>query len=259
MGSTSRAPIPATASWRLNSYLGRAVRAARRAGFSKASACSVERMAFRPVCAPTLLRTRPILVEAGIFDYSASTALQGCGGLIEGFRDPDMLTESLERFSPPTNFWKRYRAELAKSASVIVIKHATCLRLSGEQTVAGLECASIGDMRFKVRARYFVLAVGGLETVRVLGHSGYGNHSGMLGRTYMCHIEAALGQLRLSPAIEASNSASIERMMEYIAADNSPCGMKSRTRWESSTPQFACIMRASSILLIFIPCSPRYI
>jgi choline dehydrogenase-like flavoprotein len=140
------------------------------------------------------------LVEAGIFDYSSSTALRGRGGLVEGFRDPDVLTESLERFSPPTNFWKRNRAELAKSASVIVIGHATCLRLSGEQAVAGLECASIGDVRFTVRAHYFVLAVGGLETVRVLGHSGYGNHSGMLGRTYMCHIEAALGKLRLSPA-----------------------------------------------------------
>ncbi len=139
------------------------------------------------------------LVEAGVFDYSASTALRGRGELIEGFRDPDMLTESLERFSPPTNFWKRYRAELARSTAVIAIHHATCLRLSGDQAVTGLECANAGGVRFKVRSRYVVLAVGGLETVRILGHSGYGNHSGMLGRTYMCHIEAALGQFHLSP------------------------------------------------------------
>jgi choline dehydrogenase-like flavoprotein len=139
------------------------------------------------------------LLEAGVFDYSAATALRGAE-LVEAFRDPDMLAESLERFSPPTNFWKRYRAELAKSAPVTVIKHATCLRLSGDQALTGLECAGAGDVRFKVRARAVVLAVGGLETVRVLAHSGYGNHSGMLGRTYMCHIEAALGQLRLSPA-----------------------------------------------------------
>jgi len=140
------------------------------------------------------------LLEAGAFDYSASTALRDGDSLVEGFRDPDMLTESLERFSPPTNFWKRYRTELAKSARVTVIKHATCLRLSGDQAVTELECAGSGNERFKVRARGFVLAVGGLETVRVLAHSGYGNHSGMLGRTYMCHIEAALGQMRLSPA-----------------------------------------------------------
>jgi hypothetical protein len=140
------------------------------------------------------------LLEAGVFDYSASTALRDNGEFIEGFRDPDMLTDSLERFSPPTNFWKRYRVELAKSAPVVIIKHATCLRLSGNQVVTELECAGAGDLRFKVRARCIVLAVGGLETVRVLAHSGYGNHSGMLGRTYMCHIEATLGQIRLSPA-----------------------------------------------------------
>jgi choline dehydrogenase-like flavoprotein len=139
------------------------------------------------------------LLEAGVFDYSAATALRGAE-LVAAFRDPDMLAESLERFSPPTNFWKRYRAELAKSEPVTVVKHATCLRLSGDQAVTGLECAGAGDVSFKVRARAVVLAVGGLETVRVLAHSGYGNHSGMLGRTYMCHIEAALGQLRLSPA-----------------------------------------------------------
>src|ERR1700730_8692345 len=137
------------------------------------------------------------LLEVGEFNYSASTALPG--EFVNGFCDFDMLTETVERFSPPTNFWKRYRAELAKSAAVIVVKHATCLRLSGGQAITGLECAGRGDMRFRVHARFVVLAVGGLEIVRVLAHSGYGNHSGMLGRTYMCHIEAELGQLRLSP------------------------------------------------------------
>jgi choline dehydrogenase-like flavoprotein len=137
------------------------------------------------------------LLEVGEFDYSAPTVSPG--ELIEGFRDPDMLTEMVERFSPPTNFWKRYRRQLAKSAAVIVIKNTTCIRLSGDQAVTGLACAGAGDLRFKVRARFVVLAVGGLETVRVLAHSGFGNHSGMLGRTYMCHIEAELGQLCLSP------------------------------------------------------------
>src|SRR3954451_11812538 len=100
------------------------------------------------------------LLEAGVFDYSASTALRG-GELVKGFRHPDMSAESLERFSPPTNFWKRYRRELAKSAAVTVIKNATCLRLSGDQAVTGLACAGAGDARFKVRARFVVLAVGG--------------------------------------------------------------------------------------------------
>jgi hypothetical protein len=64
------------------------------------------------------------LLETGVFDYSAATALRGAE-LVEAFRDPDMLAEGLERFSPPTNFWKRYRAELAKSAPVTVNQGVT--------------------------------------------------------------------------------------------------------------------------------------
>jgi len=60
-----------------------------------------------------------------------------------------------------------------------------------------------GDARFKVRAHLAIPGVGGLEIVRVLAHSGYGNRSGMSGGTYMCHIEAELGELRLSPANRA--------------------------------------------------------
>jgi hypothetical protein len=40
------------------------------------------------------------------------------GELVEGSRDAEVLTEGIERFSPPTNFWKRYRSELAGSAAI---------------------------------------------------------------------------------------------------------------------------------------------
>src|SRR5215813_7112373 len=100
------------------------------------------------------------LLEAGVFDYSASSALRRGDGLVEGFRYPDISTESLERFSPPTNFWKRYGTVVAKSAPILVMKRATCLRLTGDQVVTAVECAGIGAGRFKVCARLVVLAVG---------------------------------------------------------------------------------------------------
>src|SRR5262249_30988824 len=111
------------------------------------------------------------LVEAGSFDYCAATALPG-GKLVEGFRDAEVLTQSIERFSPPTNFWNRYRLELAGSAAISLIKHATGLRLEGGRRVSRIACVGSGDLLFTVWARAFVLAVGGLETVRMLGHSG---------------------------------------------------------------------------------------
>ena len=79
----------------------------------------------------------------------------------------------------------------------------------------------------KVRAHFVISGVGGLKIVRVLAHSGYGNHSGMSGRTYMYHIEAELGELRLSPANRAFNSASSERVMELLAIGDLLSGQRS--------------------------------
>lgn len=140
------------------------------------------------------------ILEAGAFDYTASTAISE-DDLIEGFRDPSVLTQSLERFSLPTNFWREYRHKIAASPNVQVVANATAIRLrrgSGDSLEA-LACVAPDGTPFEVRAKTFVLAVGGLETVRLLGFSELGDQSGMLGRTYMCHVESNLGELRLAP------------------------------------------------------------
>jgi choline dehydrogenase-like flavoprotein len=140
------------------------------------------------------------VLEAGAFDYFASTALRG-GDLVDGFRDPDVLTESLERFSLPTNFWREYRDKLARSPNVEVVCGSTALRLARNQAglIDELSCTGAGGGAFTVSARAYVVAVGGLETVRLLGYSGLGGESDMLGRTYMCHVESSVGQLQLAP------------------------------------------------------------
>lgn len=140
------------------------------------------------------------ILEAGAFDYFASTALQG-GELVEGFRDPDILTESLERFSLPTNFWREYRHKIAASPNVQVIPGSTAIRLRRGESgrIEELSCIGGHGAPFSIRARAFVIATGGLETVRLLAFSGVGNESDMLGRTYMCHVESSLGELRLAP------------------------------------------------------------
>jgi hypothetical protein len=112
-----------------------------RTGFPEAPACPIEWLALPAVRARTFLRARPKTAEVGVFDYSASTALPR-GELVDAFHDRDMLTDSLERFSPPTRFWKRYRAEFVKSAPVTVIKYATCLRLNGDRVVTAIECVN---------------------------------------------------------------------------------------------------------------------
>ncbi|WP_337188876.1 GMC family oxidoreductase [Phenylobacterium sp.] len=141
------------------------------------------------------------LLEAGTYDYSAASAIGGAP-LVSGFDDPNVLSDSLERFSLPTNFWREYRREISASPNVQVIAEATAVkfRRGGGDAAAALACVGPGGGSFDVRARVFVVAAGGLETVRLLGYSGMGDTHGLLGRTYMCHVESNLGEMRLAPA-----------------------------------------------------------
>ena len=140
------------------------------------------------------------VLEAGAFDYDAATAL-GDLEFVQGFKDGQVQTRGIERFSAPTNFWKRYRTRLLASDNVTILTRAAAVGFSARGGhVDAVRCVGPGGGAFSVRARRFVVAAGGLETVRLLGHSRLGDHSGMLGRTYMCHVESSIGQLRLNPA-----------------------------------------------------------
>jgi choline dehydrogenase-like flavoprotein len=149
--------------------------------------------------------------EAGDFDYGVTSSLgPEAPDTIEGFRHPDILTDRLERFSPPTNFGKRFARALSESPDIVLLLEAEALRLilleaEGAITrVAHLEAVAAGK-RLNVRAGQYVLAAGGLEIPRLLMLSdpsrrgGLGNEGGALGRYYMCHLENTIGRLQLTP------------------------------------------------------------
>ncbi|MFC7736380.1 GMC oxidoreductase [Roseomonas sp. GCM10028921] len=147
-------------------------------------------------------------LEAGAYAYTAREALgPDAPPVIEGFSDPDIISDRLERFSRPTHFGKAWSDRLAASASARVLVNAQALRLvAPDGPVQRLEGASAPGRGFTVRARRYVLAGGGLEVPRLLMASdgtrrgGLGNGGGALGRFYMCHAENTLGLLRLTPA-----------------------------------------------------------
>ncbi len=147
------------------------------------------------------------LCEAGRFAYTAAEAFPaGIRALIPGLESGDFTSTTLERFSIPTHFGTRYRARLAHSTNVRVLQHASVVALkptaNGAQ-IASLNAAGPGGARFTVQARRIVLAMGGLETPRLLLASrgahpeGVGNSHGQVGRYYMCHIAGTLGALAL--------------------------------------------------------------
>jgi choline dehydrogenase-like flavoprotein len=145
------------------------------------------------------------ICEAGVFEYRADEALGGRPRpMIEGFRSAHFTTDTLERFSRPTDFGARHADRLRAAHNVRVLLHAnvTEIRLfPGGQAVESLTVRTLRGAHVTVWASRFVLATGGLETARLLltnrgvSPQGIGNDHDVVGRYYMCHIAGAVGRL----------------------------------------------------------------
>lgn len=145
--------------------------------------------------------------DAGVGGYEAASALApGQGPLFGRPVGMGLETEGLERFSLPTNFWRRYRHRLAACPSLRVLPGLSCVGLEldeGEARVQRVQLASLQGLRVSVVAERVVLAVGGLETPRLLLNMrrrngvAIGNGSDALGRYYMCHYAGSVGHLKV--------------------------------------------------------------
>jgi choline dehydrogenase-like flavoprotein len=146
------------------------------------------------------------LAEAGRYAYDAREAFPDSPPMISGFASEIVRSTGLERFSCPTHFGVRYLRRLQLARNVRVIQGAVCtgIRLAPEGgTVRSLDVAGLDGRRFTVTARATVLAMGGLETPRLLLASndvvpqGVGNEYDVVGRYYMCHIAGNVGTLEV--------------------------------------------------------------
>src|SRR5882757_1053620 len=112
------------------------------------------------------------LCEAGRFAYRADEAFpQPLPPVIEGFASEDFTADTLERFSCPTDFGRRYGAKLAAAANVRVVLHANVTAIRLEPDGGSVSDLSVSDLQGNtvcVRARRYVLAAGGLEIPRLL-------------------------------------------------------------------------------------------
>jgi choline dehydrogenase-like flavoprotein len=152
------------------------------------------------------------LCEAGRFAYTAAEAFPGTlRPMLRGFTNQHFSTDTLERFSCPTDFGRRYAHRLASSDQVRVVLHAnvTAIRLDTTgRHVTELELRNLRGQRFTARATRTVLAAGGLEVARLLLASrdvqpaGIGNAHDIVGRYYMCHLAGTIGRLRVDGALD---------------------------------------------------------
>ena len=147
-------------------------------------------------------------LEAGYYCYDARNAFNPVPKpMFEGFTSSAFSTDGIERFSCPTDLGKRYRNRFAQSSNIDLLLNANviAIELNNPGTeVDFLQVATLNGNAFKVKAKSYILAMGGIETTRLMlvsnniHKNGIGNHNDILGRFYMCHIAGNVGRLKIN-------------------------------------------------------------
>jgi len=151
---------------------------------------------------PWYVKAHPWL-ELGPFDYDRERISP------EGARylslDANHLRHKMWHYSrPPTNFGVEHRDKLEQAETLEVLLNANLVDIEMEASgheVAAYQIRTLEGKLAKVYARYFILALGGLENPRLLlnaqtvqGH-GVGNDQDLVGRFFMEHLNADAGQV----------------------------------------------------------------
>lgn len=132
----------------------------------------------------------------------------GAPEMIPGLTGNKVRTDRAWLFSLPTNFGTKYKSFVRRSKEIHCFLNANVVSVELEQSgdsVDHLKVSTFGNNHYKIRAKRYVLATGGVETTRLLLASnsvrktGIGNHSGHLGKYYISHICGKVGPWRFTP------------------------------------------------------------
>jgi choline dehydrogenase-like flavoprotein len=157
------------------------------------------------------------ILDLGSWEWTAAEATPALSALLAG-PGSGMVEDSCAvkddrvwRWSPPVRFAEVSTARLRGHPRVRFLHHANVVRVLRQTAggpVMGVEIAPAPRRRIQVTADVVVLAVGGLETARLLLVSDLGNESDQVGRHYMTHPLAEVGCLRLHRPAAAVGAAS---------------------------------------------------
>ena len=119
--------------------------------------------------------------------------------------------DQIERFSKPTDVWKRYGAELVASNDVDIFRNTLVREVLLDRESGRVQALDLRDTRtdrsHQLMVKRVVLAGGGIETARLLLASrsllpkGIGNQNDLVGRNYMTHLIGDVGTLTYSNAV----------------------------------------------------------
>ena len=168
--------------------------------------------------------------------------------------DPATLTSKVVQTCPVLSFDQLYRDRLCNAGNVRVCLHAEALRLEANRRgdcVQAVQAVAGDGRRFRVRARVFVLAAGGIENPRLLlcsndaSATGLGNDHDVVGRFFMEHpfVDIALGPWRSGAELLSARDRQVEGTAVWEQLVLSEAMMRSE--------------RLSGLSLWVVPCPAR--
>lgn len=126
--------------------------------------------------------------------------------------DSEKLWYHFSKWSPKPNLREHYLPAIRNSKTCTLVLHANVTEIQLEESrnrVAAIQARSLkGQLRATLRARAFVLCVGGIETARLLltnnkqTPSGLGNERDLVGRFFQDHPSAFVGWLNSSDPVK---------------------------------------------------------
>jgi len=138
--------------------------------------------------------------------------------------DATALWYHFSKWSPEPDLRRKWTAKIEESVGCTLLLHAnvTNIRLHEDLSrVESLSICTLSGRRASVRARAFVLGLGGIETARLLLASnsqvvsGIGNQRDLVGRFFQDHVWAGIGTLRNAGRTQALFNVFHKRGLKY--------------------------------------------
>ena len=133
--------------------------------------------------------------DLGPYDYRPASWGIAPSKIPPPFSGPNFESKILQ--VSPVYFGPVYTADLRRAPRVTVYLYANAFNLDGGENkaeITALSAKTLSGNHFSVRARFYILAAGGIENARLLlacgtnGGSGLGNAHDLVGRFFMTHL-----------------------------------------------------------------------
>lgn len=136
--------------------------------------------------------------------YQKNAPMPGQVTRARGIVDSPELALTEFRYSPPTRFGQKFRADLESSQRVRVLLNTNVTNISvadGGHSVSSIHTQTLDGKKLRVRAAAYILCCGGIENPRILLNcndffpNGIGNDHDLVGRFYMDHLRVEVGAI----------------------------------------------------------------